>query len=219
MLSDRSKVTQNKINFVKNCPQWGLSSQPPSVETHYFRGWSHHKEMFILQGTEGASASGIQILKGETCRRNVVFLLYYVLIFLVFKIKMLRSTFAFLFTGFKSTWYLSCAQNGGSALVQISCDVTAYSNVSKMPRCGNHGSWKFESYKLDTLPGCLQTNYDYLIIAWFMIPVPSCWEPKKSHHDRTQKENADKGWIELLQTHNSSNDFTTYSYFRRSVLY
>ena len=23
-LSDRSKVTQNKINFVKNCPQWGL---------------------------------------------------------------------------------------------------------------------------------------------------------------------------------------------------
>ena len=23
------KVTQNKINFVKNCPQWGLNSQPP----------------------------------------------------------------------------------------------------------------------------------------------------------------------------------------------
>ena len=27
-LSDRSKVTQNKINFLKNCPQWGLNSQP-----------------------------------------------------------------------------------------------------------------------------------------------------------------------------------------------
>ena len=27
-ISDRSKVTQNKINFVKNCPQWGLNSQP-----------------------------------------------------------------------------------------------------------------------------------------------------------------------------------------------
>ena len=24
-LSDRSKVTQNKINFVKNCPKWGLN--------------------------------------------------------------------------------------------------------------------------------------------------------------------------------------------------
>ena len=24
-LSDRSKVTQNKINFVKKCPQWGLN--------------------------------------------------------------------------------------------------------------------------------------------------------------------------------------------------
>ena len=24
-LSDRSKVTQNKINFVKNFPQWGLN--------------------------------------------------------------------------------------------------------------------------------------------------------------------------------------------------
>ena len=28
-LSDRSYVTQNKINFVKNCPQWGLNSQCP----------------------------------------------------------------------------------------------------------------------------------------------------------------------------------------------
>ena len=25
-LSDRFKVTQNKINFVKNCPQWSLNS-------------------------------------------------------------------------------------------------------------------------------------------------------------------------------------------------
>ena len=28
-ISDRFKVTQNKIYFVKNCPQWGLNSQPP----------------------------------------------------------------------------------------------------------------------------------------------------------------------------------------------
>ena len=27
-LSDRSKVTQNKINFVKSCLHWGLNSQP-----------------------------------------------------------------------------------------------------------------------------------------------------------------------------------------------
>ena len=26
-LSDRSEVTQHKINVVKNCPQWGLNSQ------------------------------------------------------------------------------------------------------------------------------------------------------------------------------------------------
>ena len=28
-LSDRSKVTRNKINFVTNCPQWGLNPQLP----------------------------------------------------------------------------------------------------------------------------------------------------------------------------------------------
>ena len=27
-LSDRPKPTQNKINNLKNCPQWGLNSQP-----------------------------------------------------------------------------------------------------------------------------------------------------------------------------------------------
>ena len=27
-LSDRSKIIQHKINFVKNCSQWGLNSQP-----------------------------------------------------------------------------------------------------------------------------------------------------------------------------------------------
>ena len=32
-LSDRSKVTQNKINFVKNCPQWGLN---PGPSDHHF---------------------------------------------------------------------------------------------------------------------------------------------------------------------------------------
>ena len=32
-LSDRSKVTQNKINFVKNCPQWGLNPWPSD---HHF---------------------------------------------------------------------------------------------------------------------------------------------------------------------------------------
>ena len=33
-LSDRSKVTQNKINFVKNCRQWGLNSQPPDHQSN-----------------------------------------------------------------------------------------------------------------------------------------------------------------------------------------
>ena len=32
--SDRSKVTQNKINFVKKFLQWGLNPQPPD---HHFR--------------------------------------------------------------------------------------------------------------------------------------------------------------------------------------
>ena len=32
-LSDRSKVSQHKINFVKNCPQWGLDSQPPDHQS------------------------------------------------------------------------------------------------------------------------------------------------------------------------------------------
>ena len=33
-LSDRFKVTQSKINFVKNCPQWGLNSQPPDLDSN-----------------------------------------------------------------------------------------------------------------------------------------------------------------------------------------
>ena len=33
-LSDTSKVTQHKINFVKNCPQWGLNSQPLDHQSH-----------------------------------------------------------------------------------------------------------------------------------------------------------------------------------------
>ena len=32
--SDRSKVTQNKINFAKNCLQWGLNSQPLDHQSH-----------------------------------------------------------------------------------------------------------------------------------------------------------------------------------------
>ena len=32
-LSDRSKFTQNKIKFVKNCPQWGLNLQPPDHQS------------------------------------------------------------------------------------------------------------------------------------------------------------------------------------------
>ena len=32
-LPDRSKVTQIKINFVKNCTQWGLNSQPPNHQS------------------------------------------------------------------------------------------------------------------------------------------------------------------------------------------
>ena len=27
------QVTQNKINFLKNCPQWGLNSQPPHLQS------------------------------------------------------------------------------------------------------------------------------------------------------------------------------------------
>ena len=33
-LSDRFKVTQNKINFVKNCPQWDLNSQPSDHDSN-----------------------------------------------------------------------------------------------------------------------------------------------------------------------------------------
>ena len=33
-LSERSKVTQNKINFIKNCPQWSVNSQPPDHQSH-----------------------------------------------------------------------------------------------------------------------------------------------------------------------------------------
>ena len=33
-LSDRFKVTQNKINFFKTCPQWGLNSQPPDHDSN-----------------------------------------------------------------------------------------------------------------------------------------------------------------------------------------
>ena len=32
--SDRSEVTQHKINFVKKCSQWGLNSQPPDHQSH-----------------------------------------------------------------------------------------------------------------------------------------------------------------------------------------
>ena len=32
-LSDRFQVTQHKINFVKNCPIWGLNSQPPDHQS------------------------------------------------------------------------------------------------------------------------------------------------------------------------------------------
>ena len=31
---DRSKVTQNKINFVNNCPHWGLNSQSLDHQSH-----------------------------------------------------------------------------------------------------------------------------------------------------------------------------------------
>ena len=32
--SYRSEVTQHKINFVKNCPQWGLNCQPPDHQSN-----------------------------------------------------------------------------------------------------------------------------------------------------------------------------------------
>ena len=31
-LSNRFNVTQNKINFVKNCPQWGWKPGPPDLQ-------------------------------------------------------------------------------------------------------------------------------------------------------------------------------------------
>ena len=33
-LSDRSEVTQHKINFIKNCRQWALNSQPPEHQSN-----------------------------------------------------------------------------------------------------------------------------------------------------------------------------------------
>ena len=33
-LSDRCKVTLHKINFIKNCPKWGLNSQPLDHQSH-----------------------------------------------------------------------------------------------------------------------------------------------------------------------------------------
>ena len=36
------KVTQNKINFVKNCPQWGLNSQPPDHQSNALRAELSH---------------------------------------------------------------------------------------------------------------------------------------------------------------------------------
>ena len=33
-LSDRSEVTQHKINFVKKLPQWDLNPQPPDHQSH-----------------------------------------------------------------------------------------------------------------------------------------------------------------------------------------
>ena len=32
-LSDRSEVTQHKINFVENCKQWGLNPRPPDHQS------------------------------------------------------------------------------------------------------------------------------------------------------------------------------------------
>ena len=47
-LSDRSEVTQHKINFVKNCPQCGLNSQPSDHQSHalpleFFLNYQEHK--------------------------------------------------------------------------------------------------------------------------------------------------------------------------------
>ena len=55
-LSDRSKVTQNKINFVKNCPQWGLKSQPPDQShalptelSHYLVVGVNHQGLYKVR--------------------------------------------------------------------------------------------------------------------------------------------------------------------------
>ena len=52
--SDRSKVTQNKINVIKNCAQWGLNSQPldhqshalPTELNHYMVVGVNHKGLY-----------------------------------------------------------------------------------------------------------------------------------------------------------------------------
>ena len=38
-LSDRSEVTQHKINFIKNCSQWGLNPQPPDHHSSQVTIW------------------------------------------------------------------------------------------------------------------------------------------------------------------------------------
>ena len=50
-LSDRSKVTQNKINFIKNCPPWGLNPWHPD----------HHSN--ALPTELGRNLLGIRFLK------------------------------------------------------------------------------------------------------------------------------------------------------------
>ena len=47
-LFDRSKVTQNKINFIKNCSQWGLNSQPLDHHPHVLPTEISHCKNYAL---------------------------------------------------------------------------------------------------------------------------------------------------------------------------
>ena len=44
-LSDRFKVTQHKINFIKNCPQWDLNPQPSDHQAHALPNWAREESV------------------------------------------------------------------------------------------------------------------------------------------------------------------------------
>ena len=44
-LSDRSQVMQHKINFIKNCPQWGLNPWPSDHQSHALINWARQESV------------------------------------------------------------------------------------------------------------------------------------------------------------------------------